>query len=52
MYAALWRLLPGNLWSKIAILSAAAIISVTLLMVFVFPAVDAAISVREVTVDQ
>lgn len=52
MYAALWRLLPGNLWIKIAIVSAAVIIAVTLLMVFVFPAVDAAISVREVTVDQ
>lgn len=52
MYAALWRILPGSLFVKIAILSAGIVIASTLLMIFVFPAVDAAISVREVTVDQ
>lgn len=52
MYSALWRVLPGNLWIKIAILTAGVIVVVTVLMMFVFPAVDAAISVREVTVDQ
>jgi hypothetical protein len=52
MYAALWRILPGSLWVKIAILSAAAIVVITVLMMFVFPAVNTAISVREVTVTQ
>jgi hypothetical protein len=51
MYSALWRVLPGNLWVKIAILSAATIVIVTMLMMFVFPAVDSAISIREVTVN-
>lgn len=51
MYAALWRVLPGNLWLKIAILTAGAAVIITLLMMFVFPAVNAAISVREVTVN-
>lgn len=52
MYAALWRILPGSLWIKIAILTGGAVVVVSALMMFVFPAVDAAISVREVTVDQ
>ncbi|BDU10096.1 hypothetical protein AINA4_00170 [Aurantimicrobium sp. INA4] len=52
MYAALWRILPGSLWVKIAILAAAAIVVITILMMFVFPAVNTAISVREVTVTQ
>lgn len=51
MYAALWRILPGSLWVKIAILTAAATVLITLLMVVIFPAVNAAISVREVTVN-
>ena len=52
MYAALWRILPGSLWIKIAILTAAAAVVITVLMMFVFPAVDTAITVREVTVNQ
>ncbi|MFA9276662.1 MAG: hypothetical protein ACEQR4_02270 [Rhodoluna sp.] len=52
MYSALWRVLPGNLWVKIAILTAAAAVVITVLMVFVFPIVDTAITVREVTVNQ
>jgi hypothetical protein len=52
MYAALWRVLPGNVWIKLAILAVGVILVITALMMFVFPAVDAAISVREVTVDQ
>jgi F0F1-type ATP synthase membrane subunit b/b' len=52
MYAALWRVLPGTLWVKIAILTAAAAVLITVLMMFVFPAVDSAITVREVTVNQ
>ena len=50
MYAALWKVLPGTVWLKIAILTAAALVIVTGLMLFVFPAVNTAISVREVTV--
>lgn len=52
MYAALWRVLPGTLWVKIAILTGAAALIITILMMFVFPAVDTAITVREVTVNQ
>ena len=52
MYSALWRILPGNLWVKIAILTAAAAAVITVLMVFVFPVVDAGITVRQVTVNQ
>ena len=52
MYAALWRVLPGSLWIKIAILTATAAVVITVLMMFVFPAVDTAITVRKVTVNQ
>ena len=52
MYAALWRVLPGSLWVKIAILTAAAAVLITVLMVFVFPIVDTAITARDVTVNQ
>ena len=52
MYAALWRVLPGSLWVKIAILTAAAAVVITVLMIFVFPIVDTAITVRDVTVNQ
>ena len=52
MYAALWRILPGSLWIKIAILTATAAVVITVLMMFVFPAVDTAMTVREVTVNQ
>ncbi|MEG0362744.1 MAG: hypothetical protein RSB13_01520 [Aurantimicrobium sp.] len=52
MYAALWRVLPGSLWIKIAILTATAAVVITVLMMFVFPAVDTAITVREVSVNQ
>jgi hypothetical protein len=52
MYSALWRILPGNIWVKIAILTAAATVVITGLMVFVFPVVDTAITVRDVTVNQ
>jgi hypothetical protein len=51
MYSALWRVLPGSLWVKIAILTASAAVVITVLMVFVFPLVDTAITVREVTVN-
>jgi hypothetical protein len=41
MYSALWRLLPGPRWVRLVTLISAGIIVVGLLMLFVFPAVDA-----------
>lgn len=41
MYAALWRIIPGPLWLRIIIATAAAAAVITLLMVFVFPWIDA-----------
>jgi hypothetical protein len=52
MYSALWRVLPGNIWIKIAILTVAAAAVISVLMIFVFPVVDTAITVRDVTVNQ
>ncbi|MEY4102624.1 MAG: hypothetical protein RIR88_758 [Actinomycetota bacterium] len=52
MYAALWRILPGPLWVRIAILTAATVVVAILLMLFVFPALDVALTSREVTVNQ
>jgi hypothetical protein len=51
MYSALWRVLPGALWLKIVILSGAAIAVISALMFFVFPLIDTAMTVREVTVE-
>ena len=50
MYAALWRILPGPIWLRITILSFAVIVVAFLLMLFVFPALDLALTTREVTV--
>jgi F0F1-type ATP synthase membrane subunit b/b' len=50
MYAALWRVLPSSIWVKVAILTVAAAVIITALMLFVFPPINSAISVREVTV--
>lgn len=44
MYAALWRILPGPTWARITMLVGGAVILVTLLMMFVFPAIDNLIS--------
>ena len=44
MYAALWRLLPGPRWARIIMLVSAGIIVIGLLMLYVFPAVDAFLS--------
>jgi hypothetical protein len=52
MYAALWRILPGPLWVRILTATTAVVVVATLLMVFVFPAVDLALTTREVTVGQ
>ena len=44
MYSALWRILPGPRWARITTLVAAGIVVIGLLMLFVFPAVDAFLS--------
>ena len=44
MYAGLWRILPGPRWARILMLAGAGIIVIALLMLFVFPAVDAFLS--------
>jgi hypothetical protein len=41
MYAALWRIIPGPLWLRIIIATAATAAVIALLMVFVFPWIDA-----------
>jgi hypothetical protein len=51
MYSALWRVLPGALWLKVLILSAAGAAIISLLMFVVFPYVDTAMTIREVTVE-
>jgi hypothetical protein len=51
MYAALWRILPGPWWLRVLILIVLAAAVVAALVVWVFPAVDMAIT-PEVTVEQ
>lgn len=50
MYAALWRILPGPWWLRALILLVAAAIVLTALVVWVFPAADAA-TTPDVTVE-
>lgn len=50
MYVALWRIIPGPLWLRIAISVAAASVVVAALMMFVFPWVDTFMTPRDVTV--
>jgi len=40
MYAALWRVIPGNRWVKIVVLTAGGIVVTALLMMFAFPWID------------
>ena len=49
MYAALWRILPGAWWLRVLILIVIAALAITALVIWVFPAVDQAIT-PEVTV--
>ena len=49
MYAALWRILPGAWWLRVLILIVIAALVITALVIWVFPAVDLAIT-PEVTV--
>ncbi len=50
MYAALWKIIPGPLWGRILIAVGATAIMIALLMMFVFPWVDALVTPRDVTV--
>lgn len=51
MYSALWRVLPSALWLKILILSVAAAAIISLLLFVIFPLIDTALTIREVTVE-
>ncbi len=50
MYAALWRVLPGPVWLRILILSVAAAVVLTSLVLWVFPFVNNLTTPQEVTV--
>lgn len=52
MYAALWRILPGPLWVRVLILVALAAGVLTVLVLWVFPFVDAITAPQEVVVEQ
>ncbi len=52
MYAALWRLLPGPVWTRVVILVILVIAVLALCVTVVFPFVDSMIGTREVTVEQ
>jgi hypothetical protein len=52
MYGALWRLLPGPTWARVTMLVAGAVIVITLLMMFAFPAIDDLISRTDPAVGQ
>lgn len=52
MYAALWRVLPGNRWVKIAILAALAIAVLSVAVEWVFPWVAANFIQPETVVEQ
>lgn len=51
MYAALWRLIPGPLWARIATMVLLASAVIALLMFFVFPFVNDFLSTPDVTVN-
>ena len=52
MYAALWRILPGPLWLRIAMLVVLAAAVLTVLVLWVFPFVDAVTAPQEVVVEE
>jgi len=49
MYAFLWSLLPGPLWVRIVLAIVAFALLLTVLVVWVFPAIDALITDEDVT---
>jgi len=52
MYAALWRILPGPWWVRLAILVVAAAGILTALVIWVFPIVDLLVAPQDVTVQE
>ena len=52
MYAALWRILPGPLWVRVLFLVALAAAVLSVLVLWVFPFVDAATAPQEVVVEE
>lgn len=52
MYAALWRVLPGPWWVRVLILLVAAAAILTVLVFFVFPAVNELVAPQEATVTE
>ncbi|MEI2732040.1 MAG: hypothetical protein V9G08_08575 [Dermatophilaceae bacterium] len=50
MYAALWRALPGNRWVKALECLGLAVLVVTVLFVWVFPAIAPLLPYQDVTV--
>jgi hypothetical protein len=51
MYGALWRVLPGPVWARVLILTAAFAVILTALVIWVFPVIDEAIAPQDVTVE-
>jgi uncharacterized iron-regulated membrane protein len=52
MYAALWRLLPGPVWVRILVLAVLVAAVLTVLVLWVFPAIDQWTTPQEVTVEE
>ncbi len=52
MYAALWRVLPGPWWLRVLILLVAVAAVLTVLVIWVFPAVQTLVAPQDVTVQQ
>jgi hypothetical protein len=50
MYAALWRVLPGQAWAKVAQIVVLTAVLVALLMAFVFPVIADVFLTEESTV--
>ena len=52
MYAALWRILPGSRWTKIAILVGLALVVLSIAVEWVFPWAAETFIQPDTTVDQ
>lgn len=50
MYAALWRVLPGQVWAKVAQIVVLTAVLLALLMAFVFPVIADVFLTEESTV--
>jgi len=52
MYLALWRILPGPRWLRVALLVIMAALVLTALVLWVFPVIDQLTSPQDVTVEE